>query len=155
MKRCLIWIGTLGCAVTLAAAGVGLFRRVVTLRVDFDRGYALVLEGGTAALWWQTLDGSPLNSLAFELGLWTSGALSNRRELADAWSASIALPNTSWIIGWRSIKIPLYAPFAVMCIPTVWFWRVECRHRARPGHCANCGYNLTGNVTGRCSECGA
>ena len=22
------------------------------------------------------------------------------------------------------------------------------------GHCQNCGYNLTGNVSGRCSECG-
>ncbi len=23
-----------------------------------------------------------------------------------------------------------------------------------PGHCGNCGYNLTGNVSGRCPECG-
>lgn len=23
-----------------------------------------------------------------------------------------------------------------------------------PGHCKTCGYNLTGNVSGRCSECG-
>ena len=23
-----------------------------------------------------------------------------------------------------------------------------------PGHCTKCGYNLTGNVSGRCSECG-
>jgi len=24
-----------------------------------------------------------------------------------------------------------------------------------PGHCTTCGYNLTGNVSGKCSECGA
>jgi DNA-directed RNA polymerase subunit RPC12/RpoP len=24
-----------------------------------------------------------------------------------------------------------------------------------PGHCRKCGYNLTGNVSGRCPECGA
>ena len=25
----------------------------------------------------------------------------------------------------------------------------------KPGHCKTCGYNLTGNVSGKCSECGA
>jgi len=24
----------------------------------------------------------------------------------------------------------------------------------KPGHCTTCGYNLTGNVSGKCSECG-
>lgn len=24
----------------------------------------------------------------------------------------------------------------------------------QPGHCKKCGYNLTGNVSGICSECG-
>jgi hypothetical protein len=28
------------------------------------------------------------------------------------------------------------------------------RPARRPGHCQNCGYNLTGNVSGRCPECG-
>jgi hypothetical protein len=28
------------------------------------------------------------------------------------------------------------------------------RRRYRAGHCQNCGYNLRGNVTGVCSECG-
>lgn len=27
--------------------------------------------------------------------------------------------------------------------------------RPQPGHCKSCGYNLTGNVSGKCSECGA
>lgn len=32
----------------------------------------------------------------------------------------------------------------------------RCRLRSRypSGHCQSCGYNLTGNVTGRCPECG-
>jgi hypothetical protein len=30
-----------------------------------------------------------------------------------------------------------------------------CRARPRPGHCRQCGYDLTGNVTGLCPECGA
>jgi len=28
------------------------------------------------------------------------------------------------------------------------------RPRISPGHCRECGYDLTGNVTGVCSECG-
>ncbi len=32
------------------------------------------------------------------------------------------------------------------------WWRD--RRRPEPGHC-RCGYNLTGNVSGRCPECGA
>ena len=28
------------------------------------------------------------------------------------------------------------------------------RQPPRPGHCQNCGYNLTGNVSGTCPECG-
>ncbi len=32
--------------------------------------------------------------------------------------------------------------------------RVLKRRRRRDGLCGKCGYDLTGNVTGRCSECG-
>lgn len=31
----------------------------------------------------------------------------------------------------------------------------ELQRRAREGCCLQCGYNLTGNVSGRCPECGA
>ena len=27
--------------------------------------------------------------------------------------------------------------------------------KPRPGHCRSCGYDLTGNTSGRCPECGA
>ena len=34
--------------------------------------------------------------------------------------------------------------------------RIDRRHRKRlaEGHCCHCGYNLTGNVSGVCPECG-
>ena len=51
------------------------------------------------------------------------------------------------------LKLPLWIPFILVAIPTaVLCWRD--RHRPPPGHCQRCGYNLTGNVSGRCPECG-
>jgi len=50
------------------------------------------------------------------------------------------------------IAIPLWLPFIVAVIAAGIMW-----HRARPkapDHCGNCGYDLTGNVSRTCSECG-
>jgi hypothetical protein len=33
-------------------------------------------------------------------------------------------------------------------------WHVRAARRRRPGHCPACGYDLTGNVSGVCPECG-
>ena len=41
-------------------------------------------------------------------------------------------------------------PIAI-AIPTAWLWLRDSRYP--PGHCQKCGYDLTGNVTGVCSEC--
>jgi hypothetical protein len=36
-----------------------------------------------------------------------------------------------------------------------WWWRLSTRQlRQRDGICASCGYNLTGNTSGICPECG-
>lgn len=51
-------------------------------------------------------------------------------------------------------EFPLWLVFLCFAIPTAVTWW----HRRRAhdkGHCRECGYNMTGNVTGRCPECGA
>ncbi len=50
------------------------------------------------------------------------------------------------------LAIPLWIPFLVTLIPTAFLWYRDRRHP--PGHCQKCGYNLTGNESGRCPECG-
>jgi tRNA(Ile2) C34 agmatinyltransferase TiaS len=35
------------------------------------------------------------------------------------------------------------------------FFRLRPLRNPKPGICANCGYDLTGNASGRCPECGA
>jgi ABC-type ATPase with predicted acetyltransferase domain len=41
----------------------------------------------------------------------------------------------------------------VVALATYFLWYVD-RRRFGPGHCQKCGYDLTGNVSGRCPECG-
>ncbi len=50
-------------------------------------------------------------------------------------------------------SLPLWLPLLFFAIPAAWLhWRD--RRRIPPGHCQSCGYNLTGNVSGKCPECG-
>ena len=54
----------------------------------------------------------------------------------------------------RVVFVPLWSLFLLAAIPTaLLIWRD--RRRIPPGHCQKCGYNLTGNVSGICPECGA
>jgi hypothetical protein len=47
-------------------------------------------------------------------------------------------------------------PFMLAAAPTavLWYRSWRDRHRIPVGHCRNCGYDLTGNVSGVCPECG-
>ena len=48
--------------------------------------------------------------------------------------------------------LPLYLPAFLLLGTLVWMLT---RKTPRPGHCRKCGYDLTGNVSGCCSECRA
>ena len=50
------------------------------------------------------------------------------------------------------LGIPLWIPFLMIAVPTAWLWYLD-RRRPAPGKC-RCGYDLTGNTSGRCPECG-
>ncbi len=52
-----------------------------------------------------------------------------------------------------SLAVPCWMLFLVVAAPTAYLWWSG---RGIPtGQCRKCGYNLTGNVSGRCPECGA
>ena len=55
-------------------------------------------------------------------------------------------------LGLRVRFTPLWIPFGVVAVPTAWLWWRD--RRFPPGHCQTCGYDLTGNVSERCPECG-
>ena len=72
---------------------------------------------------------------------------------------TLAAPEGAWRFGNRrfiSITSPYWLPVLVTALlPARWLW---VRRRSRPqnqdGFCASCGYDLTGNVSGVCPECG-
>jgi len=49
--------------------------------------------------------------------------------------------------------IPLWLLFLTSVLPTGVLWNRD-RRRARPGLCSRCGYDLKGNLSGVCPECG-
>ena len=66
----------------------------------------------------------------------------------------LVLPSvrTLGLFGFDAV-VPFWPPFSLVLLLTILlFWRD--RPRTLPGHCQRCGYNLTGNVSGKCSECG-
>ena len=50
------------------------------------------------------------------------------------------------------IIIPLWLPTLICVIPTAILWWKD--RRPAKGRCAQCGYDLTGNLSGTCPECG-
>jgi hypothetical protein len=101
-----------------------------------------------------------------EFGI-TSGCVKYRYEsvghygLHLGWSCFRVERFPFWTTYWQGSEwggvilwmIPLWIPFLIFAVPTgLLCWRD--RHRIPPGHCRKCGYNLTGNVSGICPECG-
>jgi hypothetical protein len=55
------------------------------------------------------------------------------------------------------LAIPIWAlALAFAMLPMISLIRIVSRkrRRAKPNHCRSCGYNLTGNMSGVCPECG-
>ncbi len=57
------------------------------------------------------------------------------------------------VLGDGIARLPLWLPLVIAVALTATLFHFD-RRRIPPGHCKKCGYNLTGNVSGICSECG-
>lgn len=55
--------------------------------------------------------------------------------------------------GQLEITFPMWLLFASVATPTALAW-LRSRRRIPAGHCPACAYDLTGNVSGVCPECG-
>jgi hypothetical protein len=68
-----------------------------------------------------------------------------------AWMAMPFVGSKQWGTG-QDWHVPLHIPLLFVALPTGYlFWRDR---RYQSLSCQGCGYDLTGNVSGACPECG-
>lgn len=65
------------------------------------------------------------------------------------WVAREFTPHAFFVKSLAALLLP-----CAISTAAVWWYDWRDRRRIPPGHCRKCGYDLTGNVTGVCSECG-
>lgn len=69
-----------------------------------------------------------------------------------AWDVVCLTPSCSIRADHFHLALPVWLAIPAIAVPTAILWY---RGRRPPkGHCRKCGYNLTGNVSGVCPECG-
>ena len=104
---------------------------------------------------------------------WAGTGRGSARRLARFYERS---PNSRIALVWRTLKVlpdyevngygvmvfvtaislPLWIPTFLGGVYPVYLLarRMRKKYRGMRGRCAECGYNLTGNISGRCPECG-
>ena len=76
------------------------------------------------------------------------------------WSFSRKADFTNWWVQIQGSPGILVVPIWLLMLPILIVALTTCyrfwldRRRIPPGHCRKCGYNLTGNMSGVCPECG-
>ena len=53
---------------------------------------------------------------------------------------------------YTAVYVPLWLPLLLVAVPTALLWWRD--RRIPPGCCRECAYDLTGNISGVCPECG-
>ena len=134
------WGGTLVTMMLLIAyAASGLW--TVTYVTEWSGKGGFHLEAGWIAIVWRPPDGS-------------GGYLTNPSGLILRRHGHPFLScarSQYFVFQYGCVAIPLWLPALVCVIPTGVLWWKD---RTRKGHCRSCGYDLTGNVSGVCPECG-
>lgn len=127
----------------------------------------VVLVSGMRSLIWVPRSGSFYGFLAMgELGIFFARPGTNSKpafimQLAPGWTTSNGYfamgffrhPDISASVIGVFVAAPLWLPVLMVVVPTAFLW-VRDRPLQRRGFCSNCGYDLTGNVSGVCPECG-
>ena len=140
--------------------------------VGFALSFALVVAFVTSLRWVYGYTGSPI----FNHDWAPSGVAGGNGAIGVFFSSSLPPgPSGFWFWGnnygehlwpwWQwhptlefegpvvaSLAVPMWIPFVLIAVPSFIAWRVT---RHLPGHCRKCQYDLTGNVSGVCPECGS
>ncbi len=171
-RRILKWIGLVSCVLIL---GVWVASTIWVVRWTAATRLAVVGSGSCLFAWfadeygvWDFLgypmayQGSPteLGWLIAPYQRWPEISLDNPEWVMGR--LGLVAPDmrtTHWLNGTPGkrygthVDIPLWLPFLIVALPTTLLFYRD-RKRLQPGNCGACGYDLTGNTSGVCSECG-
>ena len=133
-----LWTGTALCVLIAAAFVVSGFWGIRFL-VPMSRGPGIsVMAGSVRVVTVETIT-MPDTVTPHSYGLFR-------------WNSWIARRASFGKKGLFRLEFPIYAVFLAVAIPTLLVWRFWPKP-VKPGHC-RCGYDLHGNESGVCPECG-
>jgi hypothetical protein len=121
----------------------------------------IIAAAAVASLWWAATAGDRIGVIAGALFVYPSGPLhledasigSYSWPWPDRLQFAFGLPQVT-LSGWsvNFVAVPLYWPALLFATAArLCSWRSA---RPAPGCCRRCGYDLRGNVSGVCPECG-
>lgn len=137
------WVGLSACAGTVLASLISFTGSLAW--VSQGRRHALVMAEQNLMLWAYV---GEFDRARVDQVDWFS-----RQRYHGVWWWPCRFPYGRINSAFFHVRVPLWMLLVGFGLPTaVLFWTG--RPRRRVGHCDNCGYDLTGNVSGRCPECG-
>ena len=146
-KRWWWWVALVGAVVLVVAIPVS-FRRVMGWTDSQSRWYLYIEHG--------VLHGNNIQSPSFPPPIRPSygNFQFTSSPIYDPW---VAFPSveTFGVNEW-SFKLPLHFPFIALTFVVAWPYLppIVKRCRRKAGLCVGCAYDLTGNESGVCPECG-
>ena len=139
-RRWVKWGGLILCAAIIAMWFASVVWAVVLQKRG--QGWGLIVGDGGAAVWWG-------------MSIWVTA---EHRELAvisaNQGTGLHGPRKLNFPDGTGVLRIPFWMILIPFAVPTAWLWWRDSQP-APPGSCRKCGYDLTGNVSGVCPECGA
>jgi hypothetical protein len=105
---------------------------------------------------------TPLHQIPSEQNRWVfyvDGFLSGERSVTEIQQLWRGFGYDGNVVGIVGNGVAVFVPHWLFCLiffsmPSLWVLRWRWARRPARGTCASCGYNLTGNVSGVCPECG-
>lgn len=142
------WVALFACVLCCAAGVLSLWSfSMAGVQVGPLEYWVLGLSDGAVSL--SVVDSYPRPQFVFVGGLRPSSVTLLPRKIGPMFGClahlSMSGKETTWIL-------PLWIPILVLGVLTFALFRSD--RLGPPGHCPTCRYDLTGNTSGVCPECG-
>ncbi len=182
MVRRMLLISLALTAISVAGAGIRSYFVPLSLEISVSDHDGLIVHffDGRARLFWCHSEKAAISVTRLEgrpeirIGPKVPGS-STPSGRGRSWAVAIPIGNRRAVgpfgYAWRSttwgravpvvvsfVRVPVWLPTVLLIVaPTIAVIRgpMTQRRRRKRNQCIACGYDLTGNISGRCSECGA